>query len=165
MPTLKSVVSTDRIAAVYQQANNTGQLPEWAPAFALTHRISDGTGLNQANRFYVLESTIAASGTATFNLTSGLTDVFGNSLALTRVCEVWIEHLNESANTSTITIGGGSNPLWATLSVPLRKNGSFHVRDYSTTGLIAITTNTTITITNNSGTLVSSYRIVIVGSQ
>jgi len=165
MPTLKAVTSTSRLAAVYQQANNTGQLPAWSPAFALTQRISDGTGLNQANRWYALESTIAASGTATFNVASGLTDVFGNALALTRVCEVWVEHLNESANTSTITVGGGSNPLWATLSVPIRKNGDFHVRDYSATGVIAITTNNTITITNNSGSLVSSYRITIVGSQ
>lgn len=164
MPTLKALNSLARSAIVYQQANNTGQLPAWKPSLALTLPVSDGTGLNQANRVYVQESTIAASGTATFNVASGLTDVFGNSLALTRVCEVWVEHLNESANTSTITVGGGSNPLWASLSVTLKKNGDFRWRDYSATGL-AITTNTTLTLTNNSGSLVSSYRVTIIGSQ
>lgn len=165
MPTVSAITSTERVAIVYKSANATGYLPAWTPTPSHTIKVTDGTGLNQANRIYIGESTIAASGTATFNLTSGLTDVFGNALVLARVCEVWVEHLNESNNTSTITVGGGSNPLWASLSVPLRKNGDFHVRDYSTTGLIAITTNTTITLTNNSGALTSAYRITIIGSQ
>lgn len=150
---------------VYTGANTTNLLPAWKPVYALTKKITNGTGLNQANRVYAYEGTIAASGTATFNVTSGLTDVFGNSIALTRICEVWVEHLNSSNNTSSITVGAGSNPLWASLSVPLRKDSDFHVRDYSTTGLIAITTNTTITLTNNSGSLTSAYRIFFVGSQ
>lgn len=164
MPTLKAATGVSRLSVVYEQTNPTGQLPAWKPSLAHSLPVSDGTGLNQANRIYVQESTIAASGTATFNVASGLTDVFGNAIALTRVCEVWVEHLNESASTSTITVGGGSNPLWATLSVAIRKNGDFRFRDYSATGL-AVTTNTTVTLTNNSGSLIASYRIIIVGSQ
>lgn len=164
MPTLNSINSTYRAAIVYSQTNAAGLYPKYQPTLANTIKVSDGTGLNQANRVYVIQGTIAASGTATLNVTSGLTDVFGNAIVLTRVCEVIVEHLNASASTSTITVGGGSNPIFATMAVPIRKNGDIRIRDYSATGF-AITTNVNLLLTNNSGSLIATYRVTIIGSQ
>ena len=164
MPTVNSIVSTFRTAINYSQSNTIGQDPKWSPTLANTIKITNGTGLNQANRAYSIEGTLTASATVTFNVSTGLTDVFGNAIALTRVCEILVEHLNESASTSTITVGGGSNPIFTTMAIPIKKNGDVHVRDYSATG-IAISTNVNLKLTNDSGALVASYRVTIIGSQ
>lgn len=164
MPTVNNINSTFRNAIVYSQTNTAGLYPKYQPTVANTIKVSDGTGLNQANRVYILQGTIAASSTATFNVSTGLTDVFGNAIALTRVTEIIVEHLNSSASTSTITVGGGTTPIFTTLSVALKKNGDIRIRDYSATGF-AITTNVNLKLTNDSGTLVATYRVTIIGSQ
>jgi len=164
MPTVNNITSTFRNAIAYSQSNTAGLYPKYQPTLANTIKVSDGTGLNQANRVYVLQGTIAASSSTTFNVTSGLTDVFGNAIALTRVCEIIVEHMAASASTSTITVGGGTTPIFTTLAVPIKKNGDVRIRDYSATGF-AISTNVNLKLTNDSGSLVATYRVTIIGSQ
>lgn len=161
--TLNSLTSTSRLAISYESTDASGQDPIWNPTFASTIKATDGTTANKANRPYVVQGTIAASGTATIDVTS-LTGKLGESIALSRLCELWVLHLSTSANTSTVTVGGGSNPVFATLSVPLYAGEDVRIRKYSATGT-AITTNKNILLTNNSGTLVTTYRVIIVGSQ
>lgn len=163
MPTINSLTSTSRLAINYDTTNTSGKDPAWKPVFSRSIKATNGTGLNAANRPYVVKGTIAASGTATIAVNS-LTGPLGEAINLTRVCEVWVEHLNESANTSTVTVGGGSNPLFASLSLALYKGEDIRIRKYSVTGL-AVSTNINILLTNNSGSLITTYRVIIIGSQ
>lgn len=163
MPTLNSLVSTSRLNLSYTTTDASGQNPSWKPTFSNTIKATDGTTANKANRPYVVQGTIAASGTAVIDVTS-LTGKLGESIALTRVCELWILHLSTSANTSTVTVGGGSNPLITSLSVALYANEDLRIRKYSATG-IAVSTNKNILLTNNSGSLITTYRAIIIGSQ
>lgn len=70
--------------------------------------LTNGTGAGQADRRYIAQHTIAASGTLTLNLSS-LLDSFGNAVAFLKVKEVYIE-LTTGTAASGISIGGGSNP-------------------------------------------------------
>lgn len=159
-----NIVSTVRLALSYLASVSTGRNASYVTNVSSSSgNISNGTGANQANRLLDTTQTIAASGTYTLDVTSA-TDPLNNAVALTRVTEILIQHLSTSA-ASSITAGGGSNPVITSYSVTLKPGGkSLPFSDYSATAL-AISTNKNIKILNNDGTNSATVRITVVGSQ
>jgi hypothetical protein len=70
---------------------------------------SSGTGPGNKDRRYIAQLTIAASGTATVNLSS-FADAFGNTVAMLRVKTIYVE-LTKGTAAASILVGGGSNPF------------------------------------------------------
>lgn len=75
---------------------------------------SVGTNLGQVAFEYSANLSIGTGGT-TLDLTS-LTDPDGNAIVFTKVMGLKLTNLH--TNTSNVTIGGGSNPIFATDPIP-----------------------------------------------
>lgn len=72
--------------------------------------LTGGTGAGQIDTFYAAAVTIAASGTATLDLSGSVTDGFGNSVALLHVKGIML--VAAAGNTNDCQIGpGASNPF------------------------------------------------------
>lgn len=92
-----------------------------------TQNYTNGTGATalQANIVYQVTLTITASGSSTLNLTTGLTDQFGQAIAATRLKAMLVEHLTTTTATA-ITIGGSTNPLFGTKLTGFEVNNGDH---------------------------------------
>lgn len=141
--------------------------------FSYAVRLTNGNSASQADRLYVAQGTIAASGSATFDVhgTAGtpLLDMFGNTVTLARVKIIYVELLTTTA-ASSLLVGGGSNPLinWigtAGDQVRVRNGGAFILVAPDATGY-AVTGATAdiLTIANQDASLVAYYKLGIVGS-
>lgn len=76
-------------------------------SFSFTSSLASGTGEGKASVFYVDEITIAAGATLNLDLSDSLTDVFGASIAFTKLRLIYIELLSTTGSTgSSITVGG-----------------------------------------------------------
>lgn len=91
-----------------------------------TVNFTNGTGTAQGNVVYQATLTITASSSSTLNLTTGLTDQFGQAIAATKLKAMLIEHLTTTTSTG-ITIGGSTNPLFGTKLVGFEVNNGDHL--------------------------------------
>ena len=128
---------------------------------------ADGSGAGQANRVYTNSATmtIAASGTLSIDLSGSVTDAFGNTLTLTKLRALLIEHLTTTTSTN-ITVGGGANPIFGSKLSGLEINNGDHMlftckNGYTITGGSA----DTLRIVNADGTNQATVRISVLGSQ
>lgn len=128
--------------------------------------IADGTGADQADLRILDARTVADGATDAIDLTSTLTDVNGNAVVFAEVCEVYVINAPQTgaANTVNITVGGGSNAYAGIPQVTLAPARDFMMRDYSATGLGAVTDGTgdIINVVNAGGADVN-YQIVVIG--
>jgi hypothetical protein len=76
--------------------------------------MSNGVAAGQADRRYVAQLSIPASGTVTLNLSS-LLDAFGGSISFLRLKELYIALTTLSA-AAAILVGGGTNAITSFLS-------------------------------------------------
>ncbi len=83
--------------------------PQVQAALALT----DGTGANQANILFADQRTVASASNDDIDLVGVLTDAFGATITAAELVAILIINVPISgpANTTSLTIGGGSNPV------------------------------------------------------
>lgn len=71
--------------------------------------LGSGTGYGKADIAFSDQRTLATNTSETLDLTGTLTDAFGTTIAAVKVKAIEIESVE--ANTTNLTIGGGSNPF------------------------------------------------------
>ncbi len=135
---------------------------------------SNGTGNGKAQFLYSTQQTIAGSaGTYSFALTSGgsgpVTDFFGNTITMSKVKGIYVQHLTPTAG-GTLTLGGnfiagvvltGTTPLLIMQPGQVLLLGG---SDSATDNGWAVTTSThdVVTVTNN-GSISAVVNIFILG--
>lgn len=163
MPSLTSGYVRSTFQVLYSDGYTGKQSLFRTPALNFT----DGNGAGQANRVYTNSATmtIAASGTLNIDLSGSVTDAFGNTLTLTKLRALLIEHLTTTTSTN-VTVGGGTNPIFGTKISGLEINNGDHMlftckNGYTVTGGSA----DNLRIVNADASNSATVRISILGSQ
>lgn len=75
--------------------------------------LATGTGAGQADLSWFGERTVASGANDDIDLVGGLTDTFGNAIAMAELVGLILINAPKTgdANTTNLTIGGGSNPF------------------------------------------------------
>jgi hypothetical protein len=103
-----AIVSRARISGTVTGSNDAGALAIEIDEGA-SKTLSDGTGAGQANKVYVDDFTIAASGTLDFDLAGSLVDVLGVPVVFTAIKEILI--VAADGNTNNVVMGPGTSPF------------------------------------------------------
>lgn len=135
--------------------------------------LTDGTGADQADRFYYAERTVATAANDDLDLAGVLTDPFGAVLTFAKIKTILIINAPKigAANTTNLTIGGGTNPVTGLLggttpTLGPMKPGEVLLRHSSgASGLCSVTAGTAdiLRIANSSGAS-ATYQIAIIGT-
>lgn len=131
--------------------------------YLFTKSLADGTAIDTANQSYQRESTLSASATLTLDFAGGTTvyDAFGDAVAFARIKALYVEN-SSAVGGANITVGGNNGSAGA---VTLAPGGVYFVmRPDATAWPIAGGTTDTVSITNASGSLTASYRLIIIGA-
>jgi hypothetical protein len=128
--------------------------------------LANGVAAGQADRRYVAQLSIAASGTVTLNLSS-LLDAFGGSIAFLRLKEIYVALTTLSA-AAAILVGGGTNAITSFLSA-----GTLQVRngtvEYlgccpdSTGYVVTPSTGDQLKFVNSDASLIAYTNVCLVG--
>lgn len=128
----------------------------------------NGTGAEQANATFSDERQIAASGDEDLDLSGGLTDAFGNSIAFTGIKAMLI--VADENNGDDLVIGGASSAgftSWvggADDTIILPPGGFMLLGRKDAAGwLVTATTADLLTIANADSVDPATYKIVLVG--
>lgn len=130
--------------------------------------LSEGTGLNAANKIWSDNRTIAASGTDPLDLAGVLTDPFGATITLVRVKGIIVRAA--VGNTNNVVVGAGSNPLvnylgGTTPTVIVRPGGLFCLMAPDATGYgVTAATGDILQIANSGAGSSVNYDIVVIGA-
>lgn len=91
---------------------NQGVLGQFKLNPNLVNVLSEGNTFGQINRIYKDVSRTITSTPQVYNFTSGLTDINGNSIALSRIVTIIVINRDTTNNyTNRLIGGGGTNPL------------------------------------------------------
>lgn len=159
------------LRATQTGANDFGG-PGFTPALEAVLALTDGTTANKADRFWADVRTVASASNDDLDLTGTLTDAFGASLAQVELVALMIINapLSGAANTTNLTIGGGSNPVVGFLGGttptigPIRPGGFLLLACGDAAGIGAVTAGTgdILRIANSSGAA-ATYQIAVIG--
>lgn len=163
---------TARVAPILTSAGNFAGSVQADIEAALT--LTDGVGADQADRMYLAERSVASGANDDLDLAgSTLLDPFGNALTFAKIKTLMIINAPKvgSANTTNLTIGGGTNPVTGLLggTSPVlgpMKPGEVLLRHSSAlAGLCSVTAATAdiLRIANSAGAL-AVYQILIIGT-
>jgi hypothetical protein len=140
------------------------------PTMEALLQTSFGTGLNQANLLFIDERTVASATNDDLDLAGVLTSAFGATITAAELVAIFIINAPRSgaANTTNLTIGGGSNPVVGFLGGttptvgPLRPGAFFCIGAGDAAGIGAVTASTgdILRIANSSGAA-ATYQIAI----
>lgn len=139
--------------------------------------LTNGTGLNQANKIFQDTVSLAGSTAQTYDLDGSLAGPLGETVTFSRIMAIAVQRTDTPTATTqdeNLTIGGdwiltkyllpGADTLSA-VTIPIRPGGIWFVTAPDSTG-IAITASTgdQITFTNASSADTVNFNIVILGS-
>lgn len=132
-------------------------------------KLTDGSGLNQANLVFSDRRTIAASGSESLDLAGVLVDALGATLTFARVKALLVSAA--AGNTNSVLVGGAASNAWATWAdaadneIIVKPGGAFALIAPDASGYaVTASTGDILQIANSgSGTSVT-YDIVIIGA-
>ncbi len=159
-----------RVTAQQVGDNDLGA-PQFAPVLAAAMALVDGTGAGQVDLVYAKERTVASGANDDLDLAGGLTDAFGAAITFAEIVAIAIfnKQPDGTANTTTLTIGGGSNPWLGLVGasgdlIRLPAGGVLLMACDTAAGLGAVTASTAdiLRIANAAGAG-NTYQIVILG--
>ncbi len=161
---------TTGIGWIYDSAQTFGDNIN-SNSFVWSNTLSQGTGAGNASKLYVIYDTtgIAASSSTTLDL-SNLTDMFGNTLNLSRVMAMYFEVVTTTAG-ADLVVGNAAATQWAgasqfiqgatdTFTVPAGGTALFARKD--ATGWVVDGTHKSLKLTNASGSVALLYKLVII---
>ncbi len=129
-----------------------------------------GTGALQADLVYAADLSVASGATLDLDLAGVLSKAVGGTITAAELVGIILVNSPESgaANTTTLTLGGGTNPVvgWlggTTPTVgPIRPGGLFVRIETDAAGMCAITAATAdiLRITNSAGAI-NNFRIIL----
>jgi hypothetical protein len=119
------------------------------------------TGTNPANIVFTEQRTLAAGGSYTYDMSTGLTDFLGTSIALTRIFAIAV---SSSAGTVVYAPGASNGLEWflggtsPTISIPAGAGFIFTTPTFQAVS----GTDKTLTLSSSAG---ATYRIAFLGGQ
>lgn len=145
--------------------------PTFTPALEAALTLASGTGANQADLIFVDQRTVSSASNDDLDLAGVLASAMGATITAAELVAVMVINAPKSgaANTTNLTIGGGSNPVVGFLGGttptigPIRPGGFVLLACGDAAGLGAVTANTgdILRIANSSGAA-ATYQIAIV---
>lgn len=142
----------------------------FSPIMALSQSFANGTLANQFDQLYCNQRTIASATNDDIDLNGIITDAFGAILTAVELVGVIIlnQQVSGAANTTNLTIGGGTNPVVGYLGGttptvgPIKPGGCFALMNPDSTGIATITASTAdiLRVANSSGASVT-YQIAL----
>lgn len=157
-------------------ANQTGANdfggPDFTPEMTAAINLASGTVANAADVLWMDQRTVASATNDDLDLSGVLTDAFGDTVTMVELVGVFIINGPRSgaANTTALTIGGGTNPVVGFLGGtnptigPLQPGAFVFLASPAASGLGAVTAGTgdILRIANASGAA-ATYQIAILG--
>ena len=135
--------------------------PFWNGSLSYSQVLSNGTTANKADLSYVAEITVATAANSDLDLAGVLTDALGNTVTAAEIVAIMVKNvaLDGTANTTDLTIGGGSNPVVGFMGGttptigPIKPGGMVMLAAGDAAGLGAVTAGTgdILRIANSSG--------------
>lgn len=167
MATSFSSSITINFSVNYQNLNDFNNAVD-AFAKGYTFSLTDGTGANQAQKFFRDQRSVNASSNDDLDLAGSLLDPFGQTLTFTVVKGIWIS--SDAANTSNLTIGNAASNQFATwlgaathTVGPILPGGWFGIYRPDAAGYtVTAGTGDLLRIANGSGGT-AVYDIIIIG--
>lgn len=153
-------------------ANAFSAGPYWGGDMSITKALASGVGVDQFDVGYMAERTVLTGADDDIDLAGVLTDPLGATVAIAKLVGLFIINRQKdgTANTTTLTIGGGSNPVLAFLQGttpklgPIGPGGTVFLFDSDAGGLgtVAAGTADILRITNSAGAT-NKYLIGLLG--
>jgi hypothetical protein len=154
-----------RLKIVQSGSNDFGG-PNFTPVVETLINLTDGVAANQANLAFVDERTLATGATDSIDLAGVLTDAFGATIAAAEIVALMIinkPRAGTPANTTDLTIGGGSNGVFASAMPFVLKPGAvLLLAAGDAAGVKTVTAGTAdiLTVVNSSGAS-AKYQLAI----
>lgn len=155
-----------------QTGTNDFGTPLFTPEIAALIELANGTGVAQADLIFVDERTVASASNDDLDLAGVLANALGGTLTFVEIVAIIIINAPKSgaANTTNLTIGGGTNPFVGFLGGttptigPIRPGGFVMLGAPADVGIGTVTAGTgdILRIANSSGAG-ATYQIGIVG--
>ncbi len=101
-----------RVTAKQTGANDFGG-PKFEPVMEQRIALTDGTDANQADILFADQRTVASGANDDIDLAGALADAYGATIDAAEIVAIFLINAPRSgaANTTALTIGGGSNPF------------------------------------------------------
>jgi hypothetical protein len=153
------------------EATQVAVAKQATPLVAASLVLASGTGVGEADRVYADSRTVASAANDDIDLRGVLLDAFGAVLNIAEVVVIGIVNANADgvANTTALTVGGGSNPfagIFGTAGdqVVIPPGGMFLIACDGANGLGAAAAGTAdiLRVANGAGAP-ATYQIVIIG--
>lgn len=154
-----------------QTGANDFAAARFTPTMATRLKTVDGTSANQADILFLDERTVASGANDDIDLDGVLADAFGTTVEIAEVVALFIINGPRSgaANTTALTVGGGSNPFVGFLGGttptvgPIRPGGFFMIGAGDAAGIGSVTGGSAdvLRVANGSGAA-ATYQIGIV---
>ena len=155
------------ISAAYSNSQEFGSVAQDLK-YAASHSFTDGTGANQAQKLFTDQRTLAASANESLDLSGVLTDVFGATLAFTKIKAILVKAAD--GNTNDVVLGGAASNAWigpfgaSTHTVAVKPGGTVMFVAPDANGY-AVTAGTgdLLKVANSAAGSAVTYDIVLVG--
>lgn len=144
----------------------------FSPTLKKVQALANGTGANQADLLFVDERTVGDGANDDLDLAGVLSDAHGQTITFAEIVGLIVvnEAIDGTANTTDLTIGGGSNPFVGFLGGttptigPIKPGGCFALFAGDAAGIGAVTASTAdiLRISNSAGAS-ATYQIAILG--
>lgn len=151
---------------INQTGSNDFGGPSFQPVIETLIQLTDGVAANQANIAFADERTLASGATDSIDLAGVLTDAFGATIAAAEIVAILIinkPRAGSPVNTTDLTIGGGTNGVFATAFPLVLKPGAVLLAGAGDAAGIKIVTPGTadiLTIINSAGAA-AKYQIAV----
>jgi hypothetical protein len=163
-------LSVDVLAqlAITQVGDNDFGGPRFDPRVEKRIALTNGTGANQADICWLDDRTLASGASDDLDLAGALSDALADTVNMAELVGVVV--IAAASNTTSLTIGGGSNPFLGFLGGtsptvgPLPGGTVFLLVSPGAAGIGTVTADTgdILRITNGSGAN-ASYKIGLIG--
>jgi len=149
---------------VHQEGSASGGTLAFDGSMNYAKELAAGIGADQFDIAYVAERTVADGANDDIDLAGVLTDAFGATITAAEVIAVMIinRKKNGQANTTNLTLGGGSNPITGFSTAVLKPGDMLLMSATTATGLFAVTGGSAdnLRIANSAGAQ-NKYQIAI----
>ena len=158
------VSSSVRVSLKFDQTGGSDFGPQrFEGEVARLLQFGSGTTANNANLLFVDERSVAASTSDPLDLAGVLSDAMGTTFAAAEIVAILVINApispSNAANTSNLTVGGGTNPVVGYLGGttptigPIRPGGMVLLANPDASGLATVTAGTgdILNIANGSG--------------
>lgn len=166
---ISSAVMVAQLRVTETGTNDFGG-PSFTPEMQALISLVDGTAAGQANIVWADERTVGTGANDDLDLAGVLTSAFGTTIAAAELVALFVINGSRSgaANTTNLTIGGGTNPVTGFLGGtaptigPIRPGSFVFLGSSDAAGFGAITAGTgdILRITNSAGAS-ATYQIAI----